>query len=366
MATPPPDVSDVRTAAILRAEAFWLRLPLEVPYENAIERLVAFDVLLVRFTDEDGHTGWGEACPVRGYSPESPEEAWSILGDRLPQLYGTTPQEVAGQIEGIVHEFPFVAAAVAEAAEDLADDVALRLANTATLQLAGTVNTLDVELASDYALSLVEKGYRTLKTKVGYDPLVDARRITAIAEAVAGRALIRVDANQGYDVASAITFAQGVPKDAIEVFEQPVSANDWQAMQEVAERAGLAVMLDEAIYGEADIHRAAAMSGVTAVKLKLSKCGGARGLSRQISLARSLGLRVVVGNGVASDLGCLHEAVACVNAGLDTAGEMNGFLKTKARLVPLPLLVEDGQLIVPAVSGTPIADDWEQWIIRVH
>ncbi|MEK9754691.1 MAG: enolase C-terminal domain-like protein [Rhodospirillaceae bacterium] len=266
----------------------------------------------------------------------------------------------------VAHGFPFVVAALAEAAEDLTDDALLRRDDQVTLALAGTVNTLDPDAAPAYAEKLVSEGYRTLKTKVGYDPMRDARRIAAIAEAVAGRARIRVDANQGYDREAALAFAQAVPKDAIEAFEQPVAADDWPAMRAVAANAGLPIMLDEAIYGEDDIRRAAEMPGVDAVKLKLSKTGGAGGLVRQIDIARGLGLRVVVGNGVASDLGCLHEAIACANAGLDTAGEMNGFLKTKARLVGAPLRVADGELVVPPLAVTSIVDDWQQWIVRIH
>jgi o-succinylbenzoate synthase len=351
---------------VIRANGFWLRLPLKEPYENAIERLDAFDALLVRLEDDLGRVGWGEACPVRGYSPEGPEEAWTLLRKRLPAFIGTEPSGVHVAMADVAHGFPFVVAALAEAAEDLTDDALLRRDDQVTLALAGTVNTLDPDAAPAYAEKLVSEGYRTLKTKVGYDPMRDARRIAAIAEAVAGRARIRVDANQGYDREAALAFAQAVPKDAIEAFEQPVAADDWPAMRAVAANAGLPIMLDEAIYGEDDIRRAAEMPGVDAVKLKLSKTGGAGGLVRQIDIARGLGLRVVVGNGVASDLGCLHEAIACANAGLDTAGEMNGFLKTKARLVGAPLRVADGELVVPPLAVTSIVDDWQQWIVRIH
>jgi L-alanine-DL-glutamate epimerase-like enolase superfamily enzyme len=352
------------TAPLADVQAWWLRLPLETVYENALGSLSHFDALVIRATDAEGQVGWGEACPVAGYSPESPAEAWGFLERCLPTLPGIRPSELAVRLAPQAAGFPFVAAALVEAAEDLAGIAELRGERPGKLELVGTVNTLDPHRAPDYARRLVAEGYRTLKVKVGYDPAADSRRVRAIAEAVGPEVPLRVDANQGYDGEAALAFAHAVPREALEVFEQPVPAHDWTAMAEVAAAAELPIMLDEAIYGEADIRRAAETPGVTAVKLKLSKTGGAAGLVRQIRLAEDLGLDVVVGNGVASDLGCLHEALACLHAGLRRPGEMNGFLKTEVRLLAGGLRATGASLHVPAVSGTEMTREFERWIHR--
>jgi o-succinylbenzoate synthase len=343
------------------ASAEWLRLPLTKPYENALGRIEAFDVLLVAVRDRSGRIGWGEACPVEGYSPETPKRCWSFFEELIPSLPGCGRSAAAQMALRYMDRLPFAASAVIEALEDLADDPALRAPMTTELDLVGTVNTLDATRAPAVARELVAAGHRTLKVKVGYDAPADARRVAAIAEAVGDSARLRVDANQGYRVPEAIAFARAVPGDAIEVFEQPVDAEDWAGMQAVAGACGLPVMLDEAIYGDADIRRAGAIAGVAAVKLKLSKAGGAAGLVRQVALARALGLKVVAGNGVASDLGCLHELLACRAADITTAGEMNGFVKTEARLVDIDLSVSAGRITVPAVADTPVRDDRRAW-----
>ena len=63
------------TARLARFSAWWLKLPLTEPYQNALGALDAFDAMVVRIEDADGRVGWGEACPVAGYSPETPAEA---------------------------------------------------------------------------------------------------------------------------------------------------------------------------------------------------------------------------------------------------------------------------------------------------
>ena len=57
----------------------------------------------------------------------------------------------------------------------------------------------------------------------------------------------------------------------------------------------------------------------------------------------ALGLGAVLGNGVATEIGCWMEA--CVGAQLlTTAGEMNGFLKQRQGLLTTPLRVERGSI----------------------
>ncbi|WP_373086582.1 mandelate racemase/muconate lactonizing enzyme family protein [Sneathiella sp.] len=344
--------------------AYWLRLPLLTPYENSLGTLSDFDVILISVTDNSGRIGWGEACPVKGYSPEDPTEAWNYAEMLSPELKGLTPSGIALHLKAWFQRCPFLVSAITEAVEDLENEPLLRMSKPGELELAGTVNTLDASSAAEYASGLIEQGYRTLKVKVGYDPKDDAHRVNAIVEAVGDCARLRVDANQGYQVDAALAFARSVPEDAIEFFEQPVDSHDWQAMATIASESPIPIMLDEAIYGDDDIRRSSAIPGIAAVKLKLSKAGGAKNLYRQFRLAQELGLQVTVGNGVASDLGCLHEALVCLHMEMPLAGEMNGFIKTDVRLLEQSISVSGPKLVLPASSKTRLTQKFDNWIHR--
>ena len=66
-------------------------------------------------------------------------------------------------------------------------------------------------------------------------------------------------------------------------------------------------------------------------------------LAEGLTLIRDLGMEPVLGNGVASDLGCWMEAcVACRY--INNAGEMNGFLRQQAPLATDPIAVERGEM----------------------
>jgi len=348
----------VGTSAVLIDDlhAWWLSIPLHTPYftARAPSGRAAFDVLLIHMTTSNGTSGWGEACPVDGgYSPETPQTAWEAICRIAPLLRRASSGDAAERLALEKSKFPFVASAFSEALAAAEHDAVLApLEHGTAIQLAGTVNSLDTNQAPRLAAELVEQGYTTLKVKVGLDPASDAVRVREIVSAVGSAARLRVDANRGYSEADALQFGSNVPEQAIEVFEQPLAADNWAGLERLARNVPLPLMLDESIYGPADIRRCAGWA--RAVKLKMSKAGGPRALIHQIDVARKCGLDVVIGNGIASDLGCYHEALCGVRAGLTNAGEFNGFMKLSHRLLPIHWQVANGALYLPAgMSSAP-------------
>lgn len=350
------DICEADGVRVERAEAFRLEIPLTSPYENALGALRSFDAVVFRMTGADGAEGWGEACPVTGYSPETPAEAWDFARQILPDLTGRTHGEVGSILEEQLGRYPFVVSALNEALADMRGEFGSSAPEDGpeAVELIGTINTLDPLRAPDLAQALLAKGYRTLKVKVGYDPAADACRVRRIAEAVEDRAVLRIDANQGYTVTQALAFARAIPAEVVEVFEQPVPADDWEGIRQVAAASPVPIMLDESIYGDADVERAARIGGVAALKLKMSKSGGPGHLARQVARCRELGLEVVIGNDVATDLGCLHEGRQYLRLGLSAAGEMNGFLKPVHGILSTTLEQRGASLFIPSSVVTSV------------
>ena len=111
--------------------------------------------------------------------------------------------------------------------------------------------------------------------------------------------------------------------------------------------AAVPMMLDESIYGLADIDKAARLEAATYLKLKLMKLVTLEALSKAIDRVRELGMKPVLGNGVACDPGCWMEG--CIAARqIDNAGEMNGFLKARSPLIENGLEFRDGAMRLKA------------------
>jgi L-alanine-DL-glutamate epimerase-like enolase superfamily enzyme len=189
-------------------------------------------------------------------------------------------------------------------------------------------------------------GYPTVKVKVGFDVSADLQRVRHIQKSNSGRMVLRIDGNQGYNLADAKYFASAIDTARVEHLEQPCHMDDWSAHSDVIKVSNVPVMLDESIYSLQDIDRAADV-GVRFVKLKLMKMGSLDELRDGLCRIRALGMKPVLGNGVASDLGCWLEA--CVARDLVTnAGEMNGFLHVSETIVTNPMRVEAGAIQLPA------------------
>jgi L-alanine-DL-glutamate epimerase-like enolase superfamily enzyme len=209
--------------------------------------------------------------------------------------------------------------------------------------LVGLLDARDEETIAAQFDALLAAGYRTVKIKVGFDLDSDARFVRAVQRAGRGRARIRIDANQGYTAEDGVAFVRSLDPEDIELFEQPCAAGDWDAHLRVARASNVPLMLDESIYGMADIEKAAALACAQFIKVKLMKFVTLESLSAAIERIRALGMQPVLGNGVACDLGCWLEAVVAARR-IDNAGEMNGFLKTDVALLDRRLVFDSGAI----------------------
>lgn len=329
--------------------AWLLRLPLVTPYKLAFGPVEALDTVIVRVLGPEGREGYGEATLLTGYTDETIAGTWDKAGE-LFEAMRSPSFDLDAALDGLDATHPFLTTAFRTAAEMAAGSPRLSLDSPARVPILGLLQGDTAARLQAEVESLLERGYRTLKVKVGFDAPRDAGIVAMAQRAVAGRARIRIDANQGYDAAEAIDFVSRLSNESIELFEQPCAAGDWQAHAKVVAAArdrGIALMLDESIYTVREIERAAASRAAEYIKVKLMKFSSLERLEAAIARIRALGLAPVLGNGVATDLGCWMEA--CVAARhIDNAGEMNGFLKPRERLLADPLVFRDGAIEIPA------------------
>ncbi len=324
-----------------------LHLPLTVPYKVSLRTFHHFAPLVVEMRDIDGRTGWGEAEIHEGYSHETAETGWAFCRRLAPALIGCTPAEAIARLEPGAATDPHAASILMSAAETLDDHPALQLREPLVVPLLAPVHSMAPEKVADEVAALLAQGFRTLKVKVGFDVDADLRRLAAIQAAVAGRASLRLDANQAFSEAEGRTFAASLDPAGIELFEQPCDKANWAANAAVAVVSRVPVMLDESIYSLSDIDRAASLPGVGFVKLKLKKLGGISRLIAGLERVRALGLEPVLGDGTATDIGGWLEG--CVaRTTIRNAGEMNGYLKLTTPLFTPGLPFADGALRLPA------------------
>ena len=322
--------------------AYRLKVPLAKPYRLAFGTVERYDTIVVAATDGEGRRGWGEATVLTGYTDETIEDAWRVAREFAAHLVDVSSDARRVSLQRLAATHPFTATAFGTALELIEAPDRFRAA-AASVPLVGLLDAQGEDAIATQFETLLAAGYRTIKIKVGFDVEADARFVSDVQHAVRGRARIRIDANQGYSAEQGMAFARALDPQDIELFEQPCAAGDWDAHLRVADAASVPLMLDESIYGIEDIEKAAALECAQYIKVKLMKFVTLESLTAAIERIRALGMRPVLGNGVACDLGCWLEA--CVAAGhIDNAGEMNGYLKTPIALLDRRLTFEAGAI----------------------
>jgi len=318
-----------------------VRLPLKEPYKLALGAVTAFDTIFARVV-VGGREGIGEATILTGYTDETIDEAWRRARALAPRLAKLSSEAGKALAERELTDAPFTLTAFVTAIEMAERHPLLTTGADDGVPLLAGINATDPAGIEREIEAAVAAGYGTLKIKAGFDVDADLKRVAFIQQRNAGRAKLRVDANQGYGRADGVRFAAHLSPDSIELLEQPCHADDWEAAAAVARVGNVPLMLDESIYGLKDIERAAAL-GAAFVKIKPMKMTSLTRLAEGLTLIRSLGMQPVLGNGVASDIGCWMEA--CVaRQHVANAGEMNGFLRQRAPVASEPMVVEGGRI----------------------
>jgi L-alanine-DL-glutamate epimerase-like enolase superfamily enzyme len=322
-----------------------LRVPLRTPYRLAFGPVEYLDTIIVEAVDARGNAGIGEATVLHGYTDETIDGSWRAAGQFAADLIQRDIESARPAIARLGAGFPFTATAFGTALEMLAGSELLRLPGVARVPLVGLLQAKDEDAMRTEFQQLLDAGYGTLKVKVGFDAARDTEMIKSVQRVVQGRARIRIDANQGYSAEQGMAFARALDPDGIELFEQPCAAGDWEAHLAVARVSPVPMMLDESIYGIADIEKAAACKAAAYIKVKLMKMVTLEALVQAIGRIKTLGMRAVLGNGVACDPGCWMEAYIAARH-IDNAGEMNGFLKMRTPLFRDPLEFRNGEIVL--------------------
>jgi muconate cycloisomerase len=357
---------------IERVEVLGVAVPLVGEFKNAYMSKSVVKSAIVRITATGGAIGLGNIDPTPGYSKENTEDHLRVLHQKLaPLLIGMDPTNVhriLQKIEPAVPDFLDSKAAIEMACVDLSARVAgmpvytyLGGAVKDTLLFNAWIGILTPEAAVKETMDWKRRGFRSAKIKVGGNIEADRDRIKAVREAVGPDFHIRIDANAGYDADTSIKLAKMVAPYKLQLFEQPVPADDIAGMARVRREAnavGLPVMADESVLDHASLIRIIKMDAADIVKVKVMKQGGFLNTRRMIATAEAAGIRCVVGHGFGLGVNTMAEIMLAATSNNVIDGlECVGPLKTKDDIVTHKLDLSSGSLALPPGPGLGVVLD---------
>lgn len=322
-----------------------LDLPLVRPYRLSYRTFETYEPFLIEVRDDAGRYGFADGHISPGSSAETREGGWAFLEKWCAASIGTSPLDAAEAVLGDFEQSKVACTALVTALEVLQGCEQLNVTQTIRLPLLTPVNATEPDAIREEIEDWLEAGFRTFKVKVGKDVASDLVRVAHIQAVLAGRGTLRLDANRAYSRSEAIAFVKGLSADGVELFEQPCDADDWDANADVAAHCPVPLMLDEPICTLDDIARAAEIKNVGYCKLKLKRFGSIDRLVAGLDAVTAAGMNWVLGDGLGSDVHAWLEACAAQKT-LSNAGEFNGFLKTRDRLLDDPLVFEAGAIVM--------------------
>ena len=302
-----------------------LNVPLKTPFKTAMRTVKEIEDVVVIVKTDTGHTGYGSApatAVITGDTHGSIIEAISKV--MSPALIGRDIADLNNMINtvhnSIVRNFS------AKAAIEIAIyDLYGQLYDAPLYQLLGggdNVISTDITISVDYidkmvedTLNAIDQGFETLKIKVGKDPAVDIERIKAIYAAVNERALIRLDANQGWTPKQTVSVLRALEDSGVqlELVEQPVRGDDIEGMKYVTERIHTPVMADESSFGPKEAIELIRTRAADIINIKLMKTGGISNAIKIADIAGIYGVNCMIGCMLESSIGvaaAAHIAVA--------------------------------------------------------
>jgi len=293
-----------------------LRWPVRVPVRTSFGVMHDRPAVLVRIEDDEGACGWGEAwcnfpacgaehranlietllAPlVVGRSFVSPRAAFADLSTRTAVLaiQSGEPGPIAQAIAGVdiaLHDLAARRAGV-PLWRRLVDE-----AGAASTALSGEVpvyaSGINPDRPGDTVAALRQAGYTAFKLKVGFGEARDLDNLAAVRAAAGDGAAVMADANQAWDLESAIAMGRRLVELAPGWLEEPLRADrPWPEWQRLAAACGIPLAAGENAIGDAAFDALIASRAIAVVQPDLAKWGGVSGVLGVIDRIGAAGLR---------------------------------------------------------------------------
>ena len=299
---------------------------------------------------KDGITAWGESAPGKTEGAKSAEEVQAHLTRLINSgINDLSIHEVCQRSKDL--NIP----ACALAGIDIALwDLTAKKAKLPLKDLLGlpkpkvptsiTVGINPPEIVKERVEMIISNPQvRALKVKLGspegieYDKLIYSQVIESTKKS---NIAIRVDANGGWSLDEAKLMMKWLAERNAEYIEQPLVEGDEDKLKFLFEGRPLPIFIDESCRFAEDV--ANNYQHVDGVNLKLMKCGGITEALKILNVAKSHGLKTMIG--------CMSESSVSISAGASITGIIDYVdLDSHYNLNPDP---SEGTLMIDGVTMT--------------
>lgn len=290
---------------ITSVELYKLSIPLKQPFVISLGPQYDADNVIVVINTNTGIKGWGECSPYMSINGESMDTCFIVGQDLAKVLKGKDPLQIEDCInamERIITRNESIKSAFDMALYDIAAQHAglplykfLGGEKNKRISTDMTVGLGSPEKMAAEAVEYKAAGFPSIKVKLGTTTEEDVARIKAIRAAIGNDLPLRIDANQGWSVDTAIATLQALKEFGIEHCEEPIARWNFMALPEVRKNSPIKIMSDESCFDEHDSERLASLNACDYFNVKLGKSGGIYHALKIVDVAKAHKLKLQVG-----------------------------------------------------------------------
>lgn len=283
-------------------EAFCYRYPLETPVVTSFGTMRNRPAVFLRVADHDGHVGWGEVwCNFPSTGAEHRVRiVHEILAPLLAELDIRNGREAFDHLSvrtavlalqcGELGPFAQCIAGIDLALWDLVarrkKEALWRLLGGETPSIkvyASGINPTGTRAQAERAL---KRGHTALKLKIGFDPATDRANLSELRELVGENGMLATDANQAWDVETAMARADDIAVVAPAWLEEPIRCDrPWPEWQRLRENMKIPLAAGENIASYDGFAQALSDDTLSVVQPDVAKWGG---ISACLDVARDI------------------------------------------------------------------------------
>lgn len=363
---------------ITRIVTFPVEIPLK-PERRMISALGQHTVsryLLVRVETDAGIDGAGEATVMPRWSGETVWGAQALI-DRVfaPLIVGRDPHDIDGLAklmdQAAAHNW-FAKSAIEMACWDILGKVAGKpvyellggAARPLAIRCRFSMGAYDPDRARRRAQELVDEGFTTIKVKVGTDPDADVERVTIVRDVIGPDREIVIDANCGWDAATAIAAFNRMEERGLNVglFEQPTHNGDYAALAEVRQAISAKVMADDIVFDLVHARECIRNNAADVISVYPGKNGGIARTKQIVDYCAKHNVPCSIGSNLELDIATAamcHTVVACPNLQVETyPGDILGPDYHEISIAKNPISIAGPIVTISDAPGLGVDVDW--------
>lgn len=342
-------------------DIYKINIPMKFPFKIALGISYEANNILVRINTNEGIYGLGEACSsftVTGTTQTNSFEAGIHIAKKIK---GKNPLAINSRMndleQTIVNQ-----SQIKSAFNQAMYDILGKKSNLPLYSLLGGENrriltdyTLgiqdSIEIAIPKVKNIIDWGFKAIKLKVGLNKSMDIELIKRIRDELSNTLAIRIDANQGWDLPTAIEVLNKIEPYELQYAEQPLPHWDIINMKRLREQINIPICADESLFDHHDAFKLASMRACDYLNIKLGKSKGISTALKINSIAESCGMRCMIGCFNETRLGlsfAAHLVAAFPNIAFV---DLDSALMHKEDPIIGGIKYEKGEIIIPDTPG---------------